>query len=87
MLRRQEPFSPIRCVDPDVFITEVGVGRLEGEACERVFNNANGSKLSELSWPLYHVTMLNGSASLRVVEWFTLRASGSIVLSGDTVMD
>ena len=31
--------------------------------------------------------MLDGSASLRVVEWFTLRASGSIALSGDTVMD
>ncbi len=74
-------------MDRDVFNVEVGVGRLKGEARELVFDSATGRKVSELFWTLDNVTMLNAKGPLRITDWFRLRASGSLALRGDAVVD
>ncbi len=54
---------------PVIFDGRLGLGYLTGESQEYVFDPASGRKVSELTWELTDIYMLNGGISIRPLSW------------------
>ena len=86
----QEEASGTTTINIQQHVVEVsghmGLGYLDGEGKEAVFDN--GHKLSELTWELENVYMLNLGGSVAPLPWLTL--NGDVwfkVTDGDGAMD
>lgn len=65
-----------------------GIGYADGMAKEFVYNNKDGSKVSQLDWDIQNVLMGGGTLSLRFLDRLTLNGSAWFAISeGDGSMD
>lgn len=74
--------------DAVMVTAHLGVGYLNGDATELVYDADTGHKNSELQWELDNVYMLNAGLAVSPSSWFTLSADFWINLNkGNGVMD
>jgi len=66
----------------------LGIGRLDGEAKELVYDTSTGGTLSELTWQLEDVWMLNAGLSITPASWIKINADLWVKLNeGSGAMD
>jgi len=60
---------------------EVGVGRMQAESREYVYDAASGNKVSQLDWKASNVPVLKAALSWSVNPWLTVDARGWTAIS------
>lgn len=74
MIDQEESNTTIQIQQEVVQISgRLGLGRLSGESIETVYTDT-GHKLSELTWQLKDVYMLNAGVSVSPISWLTINA-------------